>query len=821
MKHRPPARRSRPPLHALVLALLVGAGLLAGAPAASDDGSDGSVVIEVVLDDRAALDRLVDSGADLAHELDFRDGRIVAQVVTDPAGIAALETDGYTLGQTLWSEAVTDARIAERDATIARLKAGARKPAAFRETFAALNTDVLTVLRVDYFTTGETAQRLSVEVKSSMGTTSSATSPVITVEWDSGPGTAIGSGGSTTLSRFTDAGVYMYNYREFSVATRPSYVRFSSSAGGEATAAVQDWLPIDDKGNRRDPYEKSFVHAYLTPQELYERIELLHESYPSLTEIVELPFLTNGYQRKAMASMAGLSDIGATPATSQGGTAAAVYLETHAWGHEGGNDVQAEFVDPGAADSPLGVTTTGNRVTVSLGTDSAGATTSTAAQVVAAVNAHPGAAALLTARTYGGNAGGGVVRPRALVNLSDFLAAPASVERGPHTVKLLRIGKHRDGSKTGVFIYAQEHAREWVPPQVTIETAERLLRNYGRDGRTRQLVDNLDIFILPSVNPDGGTYSFYDRGGQRRNMTRHCLVTATNGMPASRGSWGLDVNRNYDEYSLFDGYSGASTSCTNDTYAGPFELSDPEARNVDWVAETFGNLKYSMNTHSSGNYFMWSPGAYRVPGRILAPRPDLGTESYFWAASSHILTEIKKQRNTAVTPARTGPVADVLYSAAGNSGDMMWYKHGLFAWNFETGTAGFQPSFAGGEGSEAWHQMMEFSNGMIGLLDVAYAYTNDRQPPETRLVTERAADGSIRARFTTSEPATIFYTLDGSRPGPASAKYASTGDREPPETLTLATGTTVSWYSVDLAGHTENNYDPDTNGSNYNRTTVK
>jgi hypothetical protein len=388
-------------------------------------------------------------------------------------------------------------------------------------------------------------------------------------------------------------------------------------------------------------------------------------------------------------------------------------------------------------------------------------------------------------------------------------------------VKLLRIGKHRDGTKPGVFIYAQEHAREWVPPQVTIETAERLLRNYGHDGRTKQLVNNLDIFILPSVNPDGGTVAFYDRGSQRRNITRHCALTTTSGMPTNRGSWGVDVNRNYDEYSHFDGYSGGSGSCTNDTSSGPFELSEPESRNVDWVAATFRNMKYSMNTHSSGNYFMWSPGAYSTPGRITAPRPDLGTESYFWAASDHILTEIKKQRNTAVTPARTGPVADVLYSAAGNSGDMMYYKYGLFAWNFETGTAGFQPSFAGGEGSEAWHQMMEFSNGMIGLLDVAYAYGKDKKRPDTTLVTAKAADGSVQARFTTTEPATIFYTLDGSRPGPSSAKYAATGFREPAETLSLAPGTTVSWYSVDLAGNIENNFDPDSNGSNYNKTTVK
>jgi hypothetical protein len=52
----------------------------------------------------------------------------------------------------------------------------------------------------------------------------------------------------------------------------------------------------------------------------------------------------------------------------------------------------------------------------------------------------------------------------------------------------LRVGVHRDGSRTGVLAYAQEHAREWVTPLVTIETAERLLRNYGRDRATTRLL---------------------------------------------------------------------------------------------------------------------------------------------------------------------------------------------------------------------------------------------------------------------------------------------------------------------------------------------
>ncbi len=390
------------------------------------------------------------------------------------------------------------------------------------------------------------------------------------------------------------------------------------------------------------------------------------------------------------------------------------------------------------------------------------------------------------------------------------------MQRGPHTVKLLRIGKSRDGSKTGVFIYAQEHAREWVPPQVNIETAERLLRNYAHDGRTKQLVNNLDIFLLPSVNPDGGTVSFYDRGSQRRNITRHCALTTTNGMPAARGSWGVDNNRNYDIGSLFDGYSGGSSSCTSDNFSGPSELSEPESKNVDWVAATYRNIKFSMNTHSSGNLFMWSPGAYIVPGRIPLPRPDLGTETFFWAASTHILSEIKRHRNMAVEPGATGPVIDVLYSAAGNSGDMMYYKHGLFAWNFETGTQGFQPTWD----PEGHNQTMEFANGMTGLLDVAYAWTKDKQRPDSKAVASRAEDGSWKLQFQTSEPATVFYTLDGSRPTLASPKYAVNAFREPPQVLTVPAGTTVHFFSADMAGNVENNYRPDGKSENYNKARI-
>ena len=83
-------------------------------------------------------------------------------------------------------------------------------------------------------------------------------------------------------------------------------------------------------------------------------------------------------------------------------TGATVVLTSRAWGHEGGDQITAEFLNPGVANSPLSVAVIGNDISVSLATNSAGALSSTAAQVVAAINAHPGAAALVKALTYRG-----------------------------------------------------------------------------------------------------------------------------------------------------------------------------------------------------------------------------------------------------------------------------------------------------------------------------------------------------------------------------------------------------------------------------------
>jgi hypothetical protein len=154
-----------------------------------------------------------------------------------------------------------------------------------------------------------------------------------------------------------------------------------------------------------------------------------------------------------------------------------------------------------------------------------------------------------------------------------------------------------------------------------------------------------------------------DHGPRRRDVDPAITVTLATDAAGAVTSTAAQVVPAVNASPAASALVSAYTYRTSGTFAGPTELSEPESANIDWVAANNRNLKFSMNLHSSGNYFMWAPGAYKMPGRISAPRLTLEQESFFWGASSRILTEIKRHRGLSVTPARTGPIADVLYSA--------------------------------------------------------------------------------------------------------------------------------------------------------------
>ena len=913
-----------------VIALAITGGAAANGEERGIDPNQGESLVQVIVPSKAAAIALQNSAEDFGIEFNDHylgknaNGTFTVTVFGSEGELRALAEAGYELGTTIEGPATWEAGLADmRAARTLEAKADA---AALGDPPVIADDDELVILRADYFE-NYAGRFLSVEAKNRLGSSTPTGSdyigPEMSVSWNTGAGTAIDQG-PRLMNVNIDPDTTPDTYIEHRVLIRigdigsgpaaPTRIRLGSSTGAMLEGDVEVWL-----GGGLPPhapgYLSDFTTRYMDPTEVRARFLELAAEFPNISEIVPLPYETNGYQRKAQANMAG-SPTGGTP-TGPGSnppgsqTGATVVLTSRAWGHEGGNLITAEFVNPGVPDSPLSVAVMGNDILVNLATDSTGALSSTAAQVVAAINAHPGASALVVALTYRGNAGAGIVQARAKVNLSDFLdtAANAHVPRGPFQQNVLRIGKRRDAKNTGVFLYCQQHAREWATPLTCLETAEQLLRNYAIDPQVKQLVDNLEIFILPSSNPDGSHYSMYNFSQQRRNLTNHCVVGGketddpfapdfwtprinpstglpyTNSDPASRNAWGVDNNRNNTVGTLFDGYIGASTSCTSDVYTGPSEASEPEIKNELWVADTFTNIKFSNNIHSFGGYFMWAPGAYlpnRDEGDLV--HPNIGVEKYFFEAGDRILNRIKDVRGTAILPERTGPIADVLYSAAGNSADEHWYERGVIAYSFETGAdryvdptlsvatavgatgvrasnrngfragdtvvvgfgtanaetrtivsvaasnppspnpnvtldapldfahaagevlhggvlqqqVGFQPNYD----TEGKFEVLEFTAGNFGLLESAYEYHVDKQPPRVKMTNGGFNRGPVYSTFQyVNEPSVIRYTLDGSKPDESSTLWDSSGPREPGQVFYITSDTTFRWMATDIKGN--------------------
>lgn len=640
----------------------------------------------------AFLDRLVAEGADLAGRPRTEPaggGTVLADVVLTGRELAALTARGAVPLQVIQRAADGPARYR---ASVAAAAQRNRTGVATGATTAA--ADTLTFLQAYHWTTGGQAF-----VQAEVATTAVADPDVeITVTWR----TASGATGSFPLFRFEDAGEYQYHVAEPQpVPAVPVTLTATSSLGGTRSRATQLW-PNATPPAAPVGYQTDFIDAYMTPVDIKARIGRLARQYDDLVDVIDLPNRTQGYRRTASAYVG-------DPAT------AAVVVESVKFGDQGANGYQVRTV----AGTALAARYRDRVLTVTL------APGSTTDQV----------AALITARfptrfrAYVESGSAGLPMPVAgPVTLDDGLQASGGVPRRPWTVQALRIGHHRDGSRVGVLAYSQEHAREWATPLVTLEFAERLLRNARTDAQTRQLLEQVDVFVIPTVNPDGANYSFNDFNFQRRNLVNHC-PPGPGRDPVNRNRWGVDINRNYAVGSLFDGYVGASSNCLSDVYAGTGELSEAESRNVVALADAHPNIKFSMNVHSYGGYFMWPPGAYAVPGRITLPRPSIEESAQFLASARRIVGAIATHRGTVTWPSKTGPVADVLYSAAGNSADHLYYDNGIYAWNFEVGNDRWNPATQEWEGvgfqppyEEAHEESQEYAGGLVELLRVARDY---------------------------------------------------------------------------------------------------
>ncbi|MFJ8213112.1 M14 family zinc carboxypeptidase [Streptomyces sp. NPDC096033] len=172
-------------------------------------------------------------------------------------------------------------------------------------------------------------------------------------------------------------------------------------------------------------------------------------------------------------------------------------------------------------------------------------------------------------------------------------------------------GRTRDGDKPSVLYMSNQHAREWITPEMTRRLMHHTLDNYGKDARITKLVDSTELWFLLSANPDGYDYTFTSDGARLWRKNLH----DNNGDGKITAVDGVDLNRNFAYKWGYDN-EGSSPTPSSETYRGPKAQSEPETVALDSFEKRIG-FRYAINYHSASELLL-----YGVGWQVATPTPD-------------------------------------------------------------------------------------------------------------------------------------------------------------------------------------------------------
>ncbi|MFJ3170178.1 M14 family zinc carboxypeptidase [Streptomyces roseus] len=169
----------------------------------------------------------------------------------------------------------------------------------------------------------------------------------------------------------------------------------------------------------------------------------------------------------------------------------------------------------------------------------------------------------------------------------------------------------KDGGKPSVLYMSNQHAREWITPEMTRRLMHHTLDNYGKDQRITKLVDSTELWFLLSANPDGYDYTHAPDGDRLWRKNLH----DNNGDGKITTGDGVDLNRNFAYKWGYDN-EGSSPNQSSETYRGPKPSSEPETVALDRFEKRVG-FKYAVNYHSAAELLL-----YGVGWQVATPTPD-------------------------------------------------------------------------------------------------------------------------------------------------------------------------------------------------------
>lgn len=204
-------------------------------------------------------------------------------------------------------------------------------------------------------------------------------------------------------------------------------------------------------------------------------------------------------------------------------------------------------------------------------------------------------------------------------SFTELIQLPHSTHEG-RICHAIKIANGSNPGRVGVYFIGGVHAREWGSPDILIFFIQQLVEAYREDqditlgeastfteAQIQDLVNKLDIFVFPQVNPDGRNFSMTTDSAWRKN--RRPAPSSHPNCP------GVDINRNYDflwDYpNYFDPAAPVQNSkapCDYQIYIGPEAASEPETQNVVSMFDEQPNIRFFIDVHSYSEKILYDWG---------------------------------------------------------------------------------------------------------------------------------------------------------------------------------------------------------------------
>ncbi len=222
----------------------------------------------------------------------------------------------------------------------------------------------------------------------------------------------------------------------------------------------------------------------------------------------------------------------------------------------------------------------------------------------------------------------------------------------------------QDNDRPSFLVDGQHHAREVMTAEIARDVIDYLTSAYAGSSQVRRWVDNVNIWVVGSVNPDGAMYVFQHDKSWRKNRRPSCPV---------------DVNRNY-RFNWGACY-GSSGVCAYDTYRGASAESEPETQGMVQLIQDVRPF-FALSYHSFGESVMYSYGC-NDPNELAA-----------MDEVAQALNDTLQNDAGQTGQWLTGSIWSTMGNVDGATIDTEYGAFGAYAYTIEVNSSSFQPPYA-------------------------------------------------------------------------------------------------------------------------------